>query len=291
MSPLFTFRPLSYKLRKMLFETSKELSDVSAVPRYSSSFGGRRNVDRDEVGKFRKLADTWWNPNGPLKSLFSMNELRVPFVRDGLASNETIEKLPRKTKGKPLMGLEILDVGCGGGLLCEPLARLGATVTGVDPVEESIRVALTHALQDPDFGENLTYSCTTVESLYPKFADRFDAVVASEVIEHVPDPIVFAENCIKLIKPGGSFFATTLNRTQVSWMLAIVGAEKVFGFLPRGTHDWDKFVSPEELAKIAEKSGCRVKKIHGMWYMPFLDKWDWQESTSMNYALHAVKIR
>jgi len=279
-------RPLTHQRLRTL---------ISRLPvvatRFKSTSGGGQNIDREEVLRFQKLSQEWWDPNGPLKSLVSMNRLRVPFIRDGVLSTEVGEKLPNRSPGKPLTGLKILDVGCGGGLLCEPLARLGASVTGIDPVEESVRVALTHALRDPDFGENLTYSCTTVEALYPEMAEQFDAVVASEVIEHVPDPMQFAESCVQLVKPGGSFFVTTINKTQLSWMLAIVAAENVLGLLPRGTHEWEKFVSPEELSKMVERAGCRVKKVHGLWYTPYLDKWEWQESTSVNYALHAVKLR
>lgn len=272
-------RPSTYQKCRTLFRNAPALVRLKSTG----------NLDPGEVDKFQKLAQEWWDPNGPLKSLFTMNKLRVPFIRDGLNSTRGGESL-NKTRGKPLAGLKILDVGCGGGLLSEPLARLGASVTGIDPVEESVRAALMHALQDPDFGENLTYSCTTVESLYPEWMESFDAVVASEVIEHIPDPLLFAENCIRLVKPGGSFFVTTINKTQLSWALAIVAAEDVLRLLPRGTHEWEKFVSPEELTKIVEKNNCRVRKVHGMWFTPFLDKWDWQESTSVNYALHAVKM-
>jgi len=276
-------RPLTYQKCRALFRCSP-----SSLRLKSTS--SRENIDQEEVKKFQKLAQEWWDPQGPLKSLMSMNKLRVPFIRDGLLSSKIAgDLLPNRNPGRPLEGFKILDVGCGGGLLCEPLARLGAAVTGIDPVEESVRVALMHAVKDPDFGENLTYSCTTVESL--DMDGSFDAVVASEVIEHVPDPVDFAENCIRLIKPGGSFFVTTINKTQLSWLMAIVAAEDLLRLLPRGTHEWEKFISPEELSKIVEKGGCRVKKIHGIWYTPFLDKWDWQESTSVNYALQAVKLR
>jgi len=277
--------------RQLTYQKFKFLLKNAAALRRLKSTGSRDNLDADEVKKFQKLANEWWDPNGPLKSLLSMNKLRVPFIRDGLLCGDRAERLPKKSQGKPLTGLKILDVGCGGGLLCEPLARLGASVTGIDPVEESVLVALTHGLCDPDFGENLTYSCTTVESLYPEYADSFDAVVASEVIEHVPDPVLFAESCVKLVKPGGSFFVTTISKTQLSWLLAIVVAEDALRLLPRGTHEWEKFISPEELTKIVEKEKCRVRKVHGMWFTPVLDKWDWQESTSVNYALHAVKMR
>lgn len=285
MAAISIARPLTYQKCRVLFEKAPAL-----LPRFKSA-DARKNIDQEEVRKFQKLAQEWWDPNGPLKSLMSMNRLRVPFVRDGLTTSQKANALPNQKLGKPLAGFKILDVGCGGGLLCEPLARLGAIVTGIDPVEDSIRVALTHAVRDPDFGENLTYSCATVEALYPDWAGSFDAVVASEVIEHVPDPLQFAENCIRLIKPGGSFFVTTINKTQLSWMLAIVAAEDVLRLLPRGTHEWEKFISPEELTKIVEKARCRVKKVHGTWYTPILDKWDWQESTSVNYAFHAVKMR
>jgi len=276
--------------RSLMYRKCRTVScNAPAIVRFKSNGNRRGNLDPDEVDKFQKLSKEWWDPKGPLKSLFSMNKLRVPFIRDGLTSTRVGGTLDQN-RGKPLTGLKILDVGCGGGLLTEPLARLGASVTGIDPVEESVRVALNHALQDPDFGENLTYSCTTVESLYPEWSEAFDAVVASEVIEHVPDPLLFAESCIRLVKPGGSFFVTTLNKTQLSWALAIVAAEDILRLLPRGTHEWEKFVSPEELTKIVEKNRCRVKKVHGMRFTPFFDRWDWQESTSVNYALHAVKM-
>lgn len=258
----------------------------NGIKLFTTSTKSLDNLDLEEIAKFRKVAHEWWDPKGPLKGLFSMNALRVPFIRDGILSVANQEN----DNPKPLKGYKLLDVGCGGGLLSEPLARLGADVTGIDPVEQSIQVALTHALTDPDFGGNLTYSCVTVESLYPEYSAHFDAVIASEVIEHVPDPISFVNNCLNLVKPGGSFFVTTINKTQLSWLLAIIAAENVFGLIPRGTHDWDKFISPLDLSSITEKAGCRVKKIHGMRYIPFLDKWSWQDDTQVNYAFFAVKM-
>jgi len=149
----------------------------NGIKLFTTSTKSLDNLDLEEIAKFRKVAHEWWDPKGPLKGLFSMNALRVPFIRDGILSVANQEN----DNPKPLKGYKLLDVGCGGGLLSEPLARLGADVTGIDPVEQSIQVALTHALTDPDFGGNLTYSCVTVESLYPEYSAHFDAVIASEV--------------------------------------------------------------------------------------------------------------
>ncbi|XP_024241948.1 ubiquinone biosynthesis O-methyltransferase, mitochondrial isoform X2 [Oncorhynchus tshawytscha] len=195
--------------------------------------------------------------------------------------------------GKPLAGLRILDVGCGGGLLTEPLGRLGADVLGIDPVADSIGTAEVHAWHDPDLRGNVRYRAITLEELSEKGgqgAGQFDAVVASEVVEHLADLETFTLCCNQVLKPGGSLFITTINKTQLSYALAIVAAEEVLRIVPSGTHDWDKFVSPMELERLLESNGFHVESIRGMLYNPLSGSWSWTESTSINYALHAVKL-
>uniref|UniRef100_A0A4W5MMR9 Ubiquinone biosynthesis O-methyltransferase, mitochondrial n=1 Tax=Hucho hucho TaxID=62062 RepID=A0A4W5MMR9_9TELE len=195
--------------------------------------------------------------------------------------------------GKPLAGLRILDVGCGGGLLTEPLGRLGADVLGIDPVADSIGTAEVHAWHDPDLRGNVRYRANTLEELSEKGgqgAGQFDAVVASEVVEHLADLETFTLCCNQVLKPGGSLFITTINKTKLSYALAIVAAEEVLRIVPSGTHDWDKFVSPVELERLLESNGFHVESIRGMLYNPLSGAWSWTESTRINYALHAVKL-
>jgi polyprenyldihydroxybenzoate methyltransferase/3-demethylubiquinol 3-O-methyltransferase len=235
------------------------------------------SVVPEELDKFRRLSSDWWDAeNGSLRGLHSMNGLRVPFVRNGL--------------GGSLRGKRILDVGCGGGILAEPLARLGARVTGLDPVEENVQVARTHLSQfKQSFGDRLNYVMSTIEAFAPDNLDSFDAVVSSEVIEHVTNPGEFVANCARVVKPGGSLFFTTINRTQAAYVFAILAAENLTRAVPVGTHDWNLFVTPGELTRYCEQGGCAVKLVHGMRYNPFTNVWAWTSVTSVNYALHAIK--
>ncbi|KAG7259273.1 hypothetical protein CRUP_019676, partial [Coryphaenoides rupestris] len=226
-----------------------------------SQSASQTTVDPEEVRRFQALAGRWWDEQGEFGALHAMNDLRVPFIRDNLMS---VHSEP----GRPLGGLRILDVGCGGGLLTEPLARLGADVLGVDPAENSIGTARLHSSRDPELRQRLRYRPCTVEELLGSEEqeekekneeggggggeDPFDAVVASEVVEHLADLETFAFCCGHLLKPGGSLFITTINKTRLSYALGIVAAEQLLRLVPRGTHDWDKFISPTELQRLLE---------------------------------------
>ncbi|XP_052434212.1 ubiquinone biosynthesis O-methyltransferase, mitochondrial-like [Carassius gibelio] len=181
--------------------------------------------------------------------------------------------------GKPLAGLRILDVGCGGGVLSEPLGRLGADVLGIDPVEDSVRTAELHSSYDPDLREGVRYQACTLEEFAEEEIEGFHAVVASEVVEHLADLDAF---------PGGSLFITTLNKTNVSYVFGIVAAEQLLRIVPSGTHDWEKFISPEDLERLLESFGFYVEAIRGMIYNPLTGAWSWQKSMAINYALHAI---
>ncbi|XP_065586478.1 ubiquinone biosynthesis O-methyltransferase, mitochondrial [Cyrtonyx montezumae] len=192
-------------------------------------------------------------------------------------------------RGSPLSGIRILDVGCGGGLLSEPLGRLGASVTGIDPLEENIRTADQHKSFDPVLAKRIQYKSGSLEEIVEESVETFDVIVASEVVEHVADLEMFIKCCSQVLKPGGSLFITTINKTQLSYILGIVIAEKILGIVPEGTHEWEKFVPPEELQHLLEANGFSVKAVNGMLYNPLTGSWSWMESTSVNYALHAVR--
>ena len=266
-------------ITKSAFEKVKFSYKIMASKRLMST------LNKEEVKKFEAIAAEWWNPNGPASGLHSMNSLRVPFVTDGLSKCGKT-----KLSDKPLEGLKVADIGCGGGILSEALARLGASVTALDPAENNIKVAQTHANLDPTIADKITYMNITAEDfLENHFKDPFDAVIASEVIEHVDNPQEFVTTCANLVPQGGSLFFTTINRTTQSWLGAIIAAENILGLLPRGTHDWNKFISPNELTKFAENAECNVRLVHGMLYLPGLNKWTWFPDTSINFALHAIK--
>ncbi|XP_029306539.1 ubiquinone biosynthesis O-methyltransferase, mitochondrial [Cottoperca gobio] len=254
----------------------------------SARSASQTTVDPDEVRRFQSLASKWWDERGEFAALHAMNDLRVPFVRDNLLNVQRV-----RYPGKPLGGLRILDVGCGGGLLTEPLGRLGADVLGIDPVGDSISTAQLHSASDPDLRERICYRACTLEELSAEEeeqgASHFDAVVASEVVEHLADLETFAFCCSHVLKPGGSLFITTLNKTNLSYMLGIVVAEQLLRIVPSGTHDWEKFISPVELERLLESNGFSVQSVQGMLYNPVSGAWSWTNSTAINYALHAVK--
>lgn len=241
-------------------------------------------LDPAEVRKFQAMASKWWDLQGEFAALHSMNDLRVPFIRDNLLNVHGVWQL-----GKPLAGLRILDVGCGGGVLSEPLGRLGADILGIDPVEDSVRTAELHSSYDPDLRERVRYQACTLEELTEEEVEGFDAVVASEVVEHLADLDAFASCCQQVLKPGGSLFITTLNKTNLSYVFGIVAAEQLLRIVPSGTHDWEKFISPEDLERLLESFGFYVEAIRGMMYNPLTGAWSWQQSTAINYALHAIK--
>uniref|UniRef100_UPI003AB04CF8 ubiquinone biosynthesis O-methyltransferase, mitochondrial isoform X1 n=1 Tax=Centroberyx gerrardi TaxID=166262 RepID=UPI003AB04CF8 len=261
----------------------------------SARSASQTTVDPNEVKRFQSLASKWWDERGEFAALHSMNDLRVPFIRDNLLNMHR-----GRQPGKPLAGLKILDVGCGGGLLTEPLGRLGADVLGIDPVADSIGTAQLHSSCDPDLRERVRYRACTLEELSAEGeggeeeeegAGRFDAVVASEVVEHLADLETFAFCCNHVLKPDGSLFITTINKTNLSYALGIVAAEQLLRIVPSGTHDWEKFISPVELERLLESNGFSVQSVRGMMYNPVSGSWSWTDSTAINYALHAVKLR
>ncbi|CAK9826997.1 Ubiquinone biosynthesis O-methyltransferase, mitochondrial [Anthophora retusa] len=245
----------------------------------------KSTVDVTTVDLHSKLSNKWWDVNGEMRALHALNPLRVQFVRDGLANTGVKAECPYL----PLEGIKILDVGCGGGLLSEPLARIGAEVTGIDASPDLIATAKEHAALDPNLDGKLNYIQTAIENFASDNKETYNAVVASEVIEHVNNKDLFLKCCVNTLKPGGSIFLTTLNKTLPSWLGGIIAAEHVLKLVPKGTHDWNKFITPPEIQYLLESCGCKTKLIHGMFYNLLKNEWFWMTSTVINYAVHAVK--
>ena len=239
------------------------------------------SVDAQEVARFAALADEWWDPAGGLAPLHALNPVRLEFIRDHLASHLGRDPLA----DGPLHGVRLLDVGCGGGLLCEPLARLGATVVGIDAAGENTAVAAAHATQS---GLHIDYRHTTAGALAAA-GESFDAVLNMEVIEHVADVDGFVTACGALVRPGGLLMAATLNRTPQAFALAIVGAEYLLRWLAPGTHDWRKFVRPAELARNLRAGGITVTEMAGARYSPVNGTWSLSRDLSVNYMVMGVK--
>ena len=239
-------------------------------------------VDPAEVAKFEAMAAEWWNPNGTFKPLHMLNPCRLDYITSQIASEFDRDI----TAPMPFAGLRILDIGCGGGLLSEPMARLGAEVVGADPAPRNIPVARLHAEQS---GLVIDYRLTTAEELAAA-AEQFDVVLNMEVVEHVPDPQTFLTACQTLLKPGGLMICSTLNRNAKSFGMAIIGAEWVMRWLPKGTHDWRKFIAPDELAEFIRRAGLDPVDRKGMVFNPFA--WSWSLSShdlSVNYVTASVK--
>ncbi|CAH1163921.1 unnamed protein product [Phaedon cochleariae] len=245
-----------------------------------------KNIDNLEIEQFQKFTSEWWDEFGPLKPLHSMNKLRVPFFRDAIMNTRT-DSLERVKRPLPLAGISILDVGCGGGILSEPLARLGSNVTGIDANPEIINLAKKH---NEEHFLNITYQTTSVEEHASENADKYDAIVASEIIEHVSNKNEFLEACLRCLKPKGSIFITTINRTRLSKFAGIFMAENILRLVPKGTHQYEKFIEPHKVQLILENGNCRTEVIHGMVYNFITNTWHWSSDTSINYALHAVKL-
>ena len=238
-------------------------------------------VDREEIARFSRLAQQWWDPRGPMAALHKFNPVRLAYIRDRAAAHFDRDPLQRDS----LAGLRVLDIGCGGGILCEPLTRLGASVVGVDPSESNILVAQKHAARS---GLTIDYRNSTVEAL-AEAGEAFDVVLAMEVVEHVADVPLFVELAAKTVKPGGLMFVASLNRTVKSFALAIVGAEYILRWLPRGTHQWDKFVMPDELELAIEQGGLRIIGETGVIYNVFADRWQLSADMDVNYMVVAEK--
>ncbi len=221
---------------------------------------------------FDGLASRWWCEDGEFKALHSMNTVRLPWIRDTLMGGD----------------IRVLDVGCGAGLLTEPLARMGARVVGIDASADAIAVARKRAETLPDSG-CIDYRCTSIEELADD-DNQFDALIASEVIEHVADVDTFVRACIRTLRTGAPIFVTTINRTVRSRLFAIEMAERVLGVVPRGAHIWHKFVTPDELTMRVESGGCVVRAVQGLRYNPLINRWSWTSDTAINYALLAYKL-
>jgi 2-polyprenyl-6-hydroxyphenyl methylase/3-demethylubiquinone-9 3-methyltransferase len=235
----------------------------------------------DEVARFGALADEWWDGDGKFRPLHRINPTRIAFIRDRVAGHFGRDPLGPE----PLTGLEVLDIGCGGGLLSEPMRRLGARVTGIDAGEEAVRVAALHAEQS---GLDIEYRSVLPEALAAD-GRTFDAVLNLEVIEHVADVGAFLAACCAMVKPGGIMVLATLNRTVKSFALAKVGAEYVLRWLPAGTHDWRKFVKPSELAAGLRPHGFAIIDMKGLAYRPLADEWSLSDDVDVNYMAVAVK--
>ncbi|XP_011865868.1 PREDICTED: hexaprenyldihydroxybenzoate methyltransferase, mitochondrial-like isoform X2 [Vollenhovia emeryi] len=242
-------------------------------------------VNPKDVEHLSAFKNAWWDENGPFADLHLYAPIRIKFVRDGLANAGAQMRDP----ALPLKGMKIVDVGCGGGILAERLARIGAQVTGIDASAELINVAKEHAQLDPGISERLNYIQTRVEDFSQQEAESYDAVVASEVLEHVEEPQLFLKECVKIMKPGGSIFITTENRTLATWLVLIVGGEYILGRVPFGTHEWNKFMAPHEVQRILDSYGCKTRLIHGMKMNPLSNRWSWSSCTAIFYGLHAVK--
>lgn len=239
-------------------------------------------VDQGETAKFAAMAEEWWDPAGKFAPLHKFNPVRLAFLRDQIC--ERFSRDPRSTR--PLEGLTLADIGCGGGLLSEPMARLGATVTGVDAVERNVAVARAHA---ESVGVAVDYRRDTVEAMMAR-SEAYDVVLNMEIVEHVADVELFLQASAALVKPGGMMFIATLNRTLKAFGLAIVGAEYILGWLPRGTHDWKRFVRPSELAAPLRRAGLQMNEITGVAYNPLKDKWSLApRDLDVNYMAVAVK--
>ena len=240
-----------------------------------------RMMDAEEVARFAKLSGEWWDANGPFKPLHRINPTRLTYIRDRLCRKFGRDK---KAAGS-LTGLAVLDIGCGGGLVAEPLARLGAEVTGIDPGNENIDAAKAHA---GGMGLDIDYRAETAEALAASGA-AFDAVLLLEVIEHVPNVPTFLNAVAPLVKPGGVMIVSTLNRTFKAYALAIIGAELILRWLPAGTHQWERFVTPEELGSALRGAGLSVSDVTGMVYHPLGDDWRLSSDKDVNYFATATR--
>ena len=237
-------------------------------------------INKLEIAKFSKIAAEWWSPNGQFKPLHKFNPIRIKYLKENI-----IEHFKLKQTNSPLKGLNILDIGCGGGLLSEPITRLGAKVTAIDASKKNIQVAKFHAKKN---SLKINYLCSSPEKL--NLNKKFDVVLNMEIVEHVEDLNFFIKKSSNLLKKNGLMFIATLNKTFKSYVLAIIGAEYVLRWLPIGTHDWEKFVRPDNLVSLAINSNLKLKKLSGMKFNPIIDKWSLSNDKSVNYIAKFKKI-
>ena len=238
------------------------------------------SINKQEIEKFSKIATEWWSPNGKFKPLHKFNPIRIQYLKENI-----IEHFKLKQTNSPLKGLNVLDIGCGGGLLSEPITRLGAKVTAIDASKKNIQVAKFHAKKN---NLKINYLCSSPEKL--NLNKKFDVVLNMEIVEHVEDLNFFIKKSSNLLKKNGLMFIATLNKTFKSYMFAIIGAEYVLRWLPIGTHDWEKFVKPDNLVSLAINSNLKLKKLSGMKFNPIIDKWSLSNDKSVNYIAKFKKI-
>ena len=237
------------------------------------------SINKKEIEKFSKMASEWWDPNGKFKPLHKFNPIRIKYIKENIINNFKL-----KIEGKPLENINILDIGCGGGLLSEPLQRLGANVTGIDASYENIKIAKLHAKKNK---LNINYLCTSPEKL--KMKKKFDVILNMEIVEHVEDVQFFLKTCSKLLKKNGLMFVATINKTLKSYIFAIVGAEYVLRWLPIGTHEWEKFIKPEDLKNILKNNNLILNRLDGMHFNIIKDEWSISNDTSINYIAKFIK--
>ena len=236
-------------------------------------------INKKEIEKFSRIAEEWWNPKGKFKPLHKFNPIRISYIKDNIMGSFKL-----KNKKKPLEKVKILDIGCGGGLLSEPMCRLGADVTGIDASEKNINVAKLHAKKN---NLDIKYFCSSPEKF--KSNVKFDVVLNMEIVEHVEDINFFLKSCVKLLRKNGIMFVATLNKTLKSYVFAIIGAEYILRWLPIGTHEWEKFVKPEDLVDKLNKIGLRLDTLDGMKFNLMRDNWTLSKDKSINYIGKFIK--
>ena len=237
------------------------------------------SINKKEIEKFSNMAAEWWDPEGKFKPLHKFNPIRIKYIKENI-----IKEFQLKNKKYPLSGINVLDIGCGGGLLSEPMCRLGANVTAIDASNKNIAIATLHAKKN---NLKINYICSSPEKL--KTTKKFDVILNMEIVEHVEDVDFFLESCANLLKKNGLMFVATINKTLKSYIFAIVGAEYVLRWLPIGTHEWEKFVKPEELKSILIKNNLNLKKIDGMNFNILKDEWNVSKDLSVNYIAEFKK--
>ena len=237
------------------------------------------SVNKKEIDKFSKMANEWWDPEGKFKPLHKFNPIRIKYIKENIINNFKL-----KNKSKPLSGIKILDIGCGGGLLSEPMSRMGANVTGIDASDKNIKIAKLHSKKNK---LKINYLCSSPEKL--KITKKFDVILNMEIVEHVEDIDFFLKSCSKLLKKNGLMFVATINKTLKSYIFAIIGAEYVLRWLPIGTHEWEKFVKPEDLKKILIKYDLSLSKLDGMNFNIIKDEWSISRDLSVNYIAKFIK--
>ncbi|UUX51419.1 bifunctional 2-polyprenyl-6-hydroxyphenol methylase/3-demethylubiquinol 3-O-methyltransferase UbiG [Nisaea acidiphila] len=242
----------------------------------------RSTIDPEDVRRFSAVADEWWDMRGPFAPLHKFTPVRLELIREWIGDHFSCDE----AAARPFAGLRMLDIGCGGGLLSEPLTRLGASMTGIDAEGKTIRTAALHAEEG---GLEIDYRVSLAEALAEEMPEAFDAVIASEVIEHVADPSLFATSLAKLVRPGGAVFVTTLNRTGKSLLFGKFAAEYLLRWVPPGTHDWRQFLTPEELRDLLAEAGLTVTERSGIRFDPLADSFSRSSDLAINYAMLAVK--